>query len=126
TFIAIQPRKRIMHVALKRPVRASLYALIASVLVAAAAPALAETAYIAQVAGRPATATATQNGLLSNPVSAPQYGPRQAAFTPAPGIAAPVRNGNFAQTIQLGNFNQVGQFQAGQGNFSNVGILGGQ
>ena len=120
-----------MHLALKSPAQARLYALLISMLVAAVTPVRAETAYIAQVAGRPGATIATQSGLLSNPAPSTSYGSQQngshqTSFVPAPGIAAPVNSGNFAQTVQVGNLNQVAQFQSGQGNFSNVGVLGGQ
>jgi hypothetical protein len=114
-----------MHVALKCPARARQYALLIPILVAAATPTWAETAYIAQVTGRPGATTSAQNGQPSL-VPSTQYGPHQTSFVPAPGIAAPTHSGNFAQTIQVGNFNQVAQFQSGQNNFSNVGVLGGQ
>jgi len=40
--------------------------------------------------------------------------------------AAPGRKGNSAQTIQIGNANQVFQSQSGGNNVSNVGIWGGK
>jgi hypothetical protein len=114
-----------MHIALKCLAQARQHILMISVLVAAATPTWAENAYIVQVTGRPGATNSTQSGVLSNPVPSTQFGARQTSFVPASGIAVPIRSGNFAQTIQIGNFNQVGQFQSGQGNFSNVGVLGG-
>jgi hypothetical protein len=47
-------------------------------------------------------------------------------ITPStPETAAPVGGGNFASTLEVGQFNHVFQAQAGAGNVSNVGIVGG-
>jgi hypothetical protein len=54
-----------------------------------------------------------------------QYTPSQTAFVPTPETAS-ARNGNFAQTLQIGSFNRVLQSQSGGNNFSNVGVIGGK
>jgi hypothetical protein len=95
-------------------------------LIATAAAANAETAYISQVNTRPGATSTPHGNFQSSPVPTTQYGPGQMSLVPAPGIAAPTHSGNFAQTIQVGSFNQVLQFQSGQNNVSNVGVLGGQ
>lgn len=51
--------------------------------------------------------------------------PRSTAFVPTPEAATSARSLNFAQTLEIGRSNQVAQFQAGQSNISNVGVIGG-
>jgi hypothetical protein len=114
-----------MHVTLTRQAHA-LYVLFALMLVIATPVANAETAYISQVNTRPGATSTVHGNIQSSPVPTTQYGPGQASLVPSPGIAAPTHTGNFAQTIQVGSFNQVLQFQSGQNNVSNVGVLGGQ
>jgi hypothetical protein len=98
----------------------------AAVLVASCGPALGESAYITQVTSKFSGAPPS---IASQPVtvapSAP-YVPRQMSFVPTPETAAPARNGNYAQTIQVGNSNAVFQAQAGGNNVSNVGVWGGK
>jgi hypothetical protein len=116
-----------MHVALTRHAQALLHVLSAlMLLIATAAAANAETAYISQVNTRPGATSTPHGNFQSSPVPTTQYGPGQMSLVPAPGIAAPTHSGNFAQTIQVGSFNQVLQFQSGQNNVSNVSVLGGQ
>jgi hypothetical protein len=97
-----------------------------AILMAAGSPVLAETAYIAQVNPKVAGSTPA----AASPPA--QFGPtaqpatRQMSFVPTPETARPARNGNFAQTIQVGNSNQVFQAQVGGNNVSNVGIWGGK
>jgi hypothetical protein len=88
-------------------------------------PAFAETAYIAQVNPKSSSfePMASQRMQL---VAASQGAPRQTSFAPTPEAATPVRNGNFAQTTQVGTANAVFQVQSGGGNVSNVGIWGGK
>jgi hypothetical protein len=84
----------------------------------------ADNAYIDQANGRSFGAASLQNPApASIPVT--QFGARQTAFIPTPETATPARNGNFAQTLQIGSFNHVFQSQSGANNASNVGILGG-
>jgi hypothetical protein len=105
---------------------AALRGLIAAILVTACGPALAESAYIAQVNSK---ITGPMPSIVSQPVPvarAATYAPRQVSFVPTPETAAPARNGNFAQTIQVGNSNAVFQAQVGGNNVSNVGVWGGK
>jgi len=106
--------------------RASLRGMIAAILVAGCGPALAESAYIAQVSSK---FSGPAPSIVPQPVpaapSAP-YTPRQMSFVPTPETAAPARNGNYAQTIQVGNSNAVFQAQVGGSNVSNVGVWGGK
>jgi hypothetical protein len=102
-----------------------LRAISAIVLMAACSPALAETAYIAQVVKSSAAAPmAAAQPIQMAPTAQPVA--RSMSFVPTPEMAAPARNGNFAQTIQVGNSNQVFQAQAGGNNVSNVGVWGGK
>ena len=106
--------------------RTSLRVLIAGLLVAACGPALAESAYIAQVNSKIAGPVPS---IVSQPAPvapAAPYAPRQMSFVPTPETAAPARNGNYAQTIQVGNSNAVFQAQVGGNNVSNVGVWGGK
>lgn len=100
-------------------------AISAIVLMAVCSPALAETAYIAQVAKSSGTAPmAAAQPIQMVPTAQPAA--RSMSFVPTPEMAAPARNGNFAQTVQVGNSNQVFQAQAGGNNVSNVGVWGGK
>ena len=106
--------------------RASLRGMIAAILVTGCGPALAESAYIAQVTSKfsgPAPSIVSQPVPVSPAVP---YAPRQMSFVPTPETAAPARNGNYAQTIQVGNSNAVFQAQTGGNNVSNVGVWGGK
>jgi hypothetical protein len=91
-----------------------------------AAPASAQSAYITQVnpnsSGFASTSTASPSIQLV-PVS--QSAPRETAFVPTPETSATARNGNIAQTLEIGSYNRVLQSQSGGNNFSNVGVIGG-
>jgi hypothetical protein len=106
--------------------RASLGGMIAAFLVTACGPALAESAYIAQVNSK---ISGPAPSIVSQPVpvapSAP-CAPRQMSFVPTPETASPARNGNYAQTIQVGSSNAVFQAQTGGNNVSSVGVWGGK
>ena len=113
-----------MYITLKR--RMSLLGALAGALLAVCSPALAETAYIAQVnpkSSNAAPTTASQPLQMAPPAP---YASRPTSFVPTPEMAKPANNGNFAQTIQVGNANQVFQSQAGGNNVSNVGVWGGK
>lgn len=96
------------------------------ILLVAGSPVLAETAYIAQVSPKVAGSAQTAASQSAQFVPTAQPATRQMSFVPTPETATPARNGNFAQTIQVGNSNQVFQAQAGGNNVSNVGIWGGK
>jgi hypothetical protein len=100
--------------------------MITAVLLAGCGPVLAESAYIAQVNTK-ASASALSNVSQPVPVApAASYAPRPMSFVPTPETARPARNGNYAQTIQVGNSNAVFQAQTGGNNVSNVGVWGGK
>jgi hypothetical protein len=101
-----------------------LRAISAIALMAACSPALAETAYIAQVTSSGSAPMAAAQPIQMVPTAQPAA--RSMSFVPTPEMAAPARNGNFAQTVQVGNSNQVFQAQAGGNNVSNVGVWGGK
>ena len=113
-----------MYFTLKR--KMSLRAALAGVLMAASWPAFAETAYIAQVNPSSAGSAPTAASQPIPLVPAAQSAPRQMSFVPTPETTRPGHNGNFAQTIQVGNSNQVFQSQSGGNNVSNVGVWGGK
>ena len=123
-----------MHVAMKRVAMkrnamkagSSLRGALTGALLLAATPAVSgETAYITQASSGPSGSMTSSMPLMQTvPVS--PYGPRQAAFAPTPETAATARNGNIAQTLQIGSYNTVFQSQSGGNNVSNVGILGGK
>jgi hypothetical protein len=112
-----------VHVALKAilSLRAGL---TAALMFAACAPASAQTAYITQVSPHTSgfTTSLTPQSIQLVPVA--QNAPRETAFVPTPETTS-ARNGNIAQTLQIGNFNHVFQSQSGGNNLSNVGVLGG-
>ena len=103
-----------------------LRAALAGVLVAACAPALAETAYIAQANPKASGSAIMAAAQAVQLVPAVPYASRPMSFVPTPETAAPARNGNSAQTIQVGNSNLVFQSQSGGNNVSNVGVFGGK
>lgn len=113
-----------MHFAMKK-ILSPQAGLAGLVLLAACPAALAQSAYITQVNSR-------SSGVITSPmVSQPtqtvpvfQYTPSQTAYVPTPELAVP-HNGNVAQTLEIGNSNNVFQAQSGGNNFSNVGIIGG-
>ena len=111
-----------MYVALKHMTRA----LAALPAILSAAPAKAETAYIAQVNPAPVKVGQVTSSQTSQPLPVTQYGPASTAYVPTPETARPGRNGNFAQTLEIGSFNNVFQSQSGGKNFSNVSVLGGK
>jgi hypothetical protein len=106
--------------------RLSLRTVLTGVLMAACSPALAETAYIAQVNSQSSGSAPMVAAQPIQMVPAAQSAARPASFVPTPEMAAPARNGNFAQTVQVGNSNLVFQSQSGGNNVSNVGIWGGK
>jgi hypothetical protein len=113
-----------MHFAMKTIL--STHAVIFGALLTVA-PALAQTAYIQQVDPHsPGITSSTSAAVqLLQPVPVAQGAARSTAFVPTPETATPARNGNLAQTLQIGSYNQVFQAQFGGNNYSNVGVIGG-
>lgn len=100
--------------------------LIGALLLAACAPASAQTAYITQV--NPHSAGFVSASAASSPAQLVPYSqtaPRETAFVPTPETSPTARNGNIAQTLQIGSYNRVFQSQSGGNNVSNVGVIGG-
>lgn len=100
---------------------------LAGLLMLTACPtAFAQSAYITQVNPRSSGFTSSVTSQPTQTVPVFRYTPTQTAFvpTPTPEMAVP-HNGNVAQTLQIGSYNQVYQAQSGGNNFSNVGIIGG-
>jgi hypothetical protein len=90
-----------------------------ALLVASAAPgaAVADSAFVTQIAGAPAARGAG----LAAPVAAPSVG------APTPEFATPrTRGGNLAQSLTVGSYNSIAQIQGGANDKSAVGILGGR
>jgi hypothetical protein len=106
----------------------ALLGIAASALSAGHSAAMADGAYITQATH--ASASMAQHATtqpLSGVVTplAPRT-PRSGAFFPTPEAAtASAKSLNFARTLEIGHNNQVAQFQAGQSNISNVGLVGG-
>ena len=114
-----------MHFTLKS-VTSLRAGLIGALLLAPSAPASAQSAYITQVSPNSSgfvSASTASPSIQLIPVS--QTAPRETAFVPTPETAPTARNGNIAQTLQIGSYNQVFQSQSGGNNFSNVGVIGG-
>jgi hypothetical protein len=98
--------------------------LVGALMLAACPAAFAQSAYITQISPRSSgfISTTASQPIQTVPVS--QYTPSQTAFVPTPETAT-ARNGNVAQTLEIGKNNQVYQGQFGGNNYSNVGIIGG-
>ena len=105
--------------------RLSAIAFVAAAMSAISAqPATADGAFVTQ---------ATKGGffghsLISNPVtgqSSPDVPPHGGTTQATPETTIQATGGNFAGTLEMGHNNFVLQAQAGSGNKSNVGILGG-
>jgi hypothetical protein len=103
----------------------SAIAFVAASAAAFAQPAFAESAFVTQAtkgafSGRPS---------ISSPMTVqsqfPNVPSRGGGAQPTPETTVPASGGNFAGTLEMGRNNFVLQAQAGAGNFSNVGILGG-
>jgi hypothetical protein len=107
-------------------IRSLRAALIATSMLTACPAAFAQTAYITQANPRASGFTSTTASQPAQTVPVFQYTPSQTAFVPTPETAMPARNGNVAQTLQIGSFNNVLQSQSGGNNFSNVGVIGGK
>jgi hypothetical protein len=113
-----------MHFALRNQL--SAIALIATGATAISAqPVFAESAFVTQAS----KAASFARSLISSPVtvqSTALYAPPHGGATqPTPETTVPASGGNWAGTLEIGQFNHVLQAQAGSGNSSNVGILGG-
>ncbi len=104
------------------------FAALGAALCCAESAALADSAYINQATGE-APAQSSQQVLRPLPIATMPASPHTqhaAAFVPTPETAATANKSlNFAQTLEVGRSNQVAQFQAGQNNLSNVGVVGG-
>jgi hypothetical protein len=113
-----------MHVTLKSVL--SLQAgLIGALMLAASAPASAQSAYITQANPNSSSYVASTASAPIQLVPVSQNAPRETAFVPTPETAQTARNGNIAQTLEIGSYNRVLQSQSGGNNFSNVGVVGG-
>jgi len=103
---------------------ASFCGALAAFVIGTAAPALADSAYIAQVNPK-AAVMAPAPAVPSAPmVPTGNFVPRQSAYVPTPETTR-LRSSNVAETLQVGNFNHVLQAQVGGSNVSNVGVIGG-
>jgi hypothetical protein len=101
-------------------------AFVACVVAAMSAQsALADSAFITQAAkssfvGQPS---------ISFPVNVQSFAsfvpPSRGPTAPTPETTVPATGGNFAGTLEMGQFNRVFQGQSGFGNVSNVGIIKG-
>jgi hypothetical protein len=104
----------------------SAIALVAAALPAMLVqPAFADGAFITQAS----KGAFFGQSRISNPVTGPSsftYAPPHGGTTQAtPETTVPATGGNLAGTLEMGRNNFVLQAQAGAGNTSNVGILGG-
>ena len=93
--------------------------------IALSVPASADGAFIEQ-AGRGAVTGRHVgfNGMSHSQGTVAPLQSRVPAFTPPPELSAQ-SGGNYASTLQIGNYNKVFQAQAGSNNRSNVGIING-
>jgi hypothetical protein len=88
------------------------------------APLHAESAYIAQVSAKASVTASPMTTQTVQVVPTNNYGPRQSAFVPTPETTR-AHSSNIANTLEIGNANNVFQAQSGGRNFSDVGVLGG-
>jgi hypothetical protein len=120
-----------MHLALRSLVSHAGFAVMAclALSVAFAPEAFADGAFISQ-----ATVSAKAAGVALPIPASPSSTTGSPAFTPhvgstraTPELATPAlaSGGNFASTLEIGNYNKVFQAQLGAGNVSNVGIIKG-
>jgi hypothetical protein len=98
----------------------ALVAFIAALNVSAQA----ESAYIAQASTKAGVSVPAISAAPVQVVPATSYAPRQTAFVPTPETTR-VNSTNLANTLEVGNANNVLQAQAGGRNYSNIGVLGG-
>jgi hypothetical protein len=97
----------------------------AVVTFAHASPGRAETAYISQAVGSVGAHGFTMPLTSASPQASAPFGASRSRPT-LPEMAVPrVTGGNYASTLQIGSYNSVFQAQSGFGNYSNVGIIGG-
>jgi hypothetical protein len=99
--------------------------LVGALMLAACAPASAQSAYITQANPNSSSYVASTASAPIQLVPVSQNAPRETAFVPTPETAQTARNGNIAQTLEIGSYNRVLQSQSGGNNFSNVGVVGG-
>jgi len=111
-----------MHIAMIS--RALLGGALVAAVLAANAAAAGESAYISQVSAKAGAAASTTISQPAPIAPSGNYAQRQAAFVPTPETTR-ARSSNFANTVQIGNANNVFQAQSGGRNFSDVGVLGG-
>jgi hypothetical protein len=102
------------------------FAFVVTTMPPFAQPAIADGAFVAQ-----ATKGAfVGHSLISTPINVPSPAPfappRGGTTQLTPETTVPASGGNFAGTLEMGHSNFVLQAQAGAGNSSNVGIIGGK
>jgi hypothetical protein len=97
----------------------ALVALVAPAILAQ--PASADGAFITQAP----KGSFAGHSLIALPLTAPAQGPSHGGTPATPETTVPATGGNFAGTLEMGRSNYVLQAQAGAGNTSNVGVLGG-
>jgi hypothetical protein len=88
-------------------------------------PAFADSAFVTQATkgGFPGRSSISAPASVQSPAFF--AAPRGGVMQPTPETTVPASGGNFAGTLEIGQSNHVLQVQAGTGNMSNVGILGG-
>jgi hypothetical protein len=92
--------------------------------IAVSAPASAEGAFIEQAARGTITRAHAISAILHTQSTAAPLPSRVPAYTPPPELSTQ-SGGNYASTLQMGQYNRVFQAQAGSNNYSNVGIIKG-
>lgn len=106
--------------------RFSAIAFVAAAMpVISAQPALADGAFVTQAAGGVSLVHSAISNPVTSPPSSPYVPPHGGTTQATPETTVPATGGNFAGTLEMGRNNLVLQAQAGSGNLSNVGILGG-
>jgi hypothetical protein len=101
---------------------ASIVLLVASSFSQAA---FAESAFIQQAGNGPSSGRPVTSSYPAVHAPTTSWVPHPTSPTPTPETAAPASGGNFASTLEVGQYNRVFQGQIGSGNVSNVGIIKG-
>jgi hypothetical protein len=100
--------------------------LCAIALVVSAAPAFADGAFITQASNGSFFGHSAISTPINMPSQVPYVPPHGGTTQLTPETTVPASGGNSAGTLEMGKNNFVLQAQAGGGNSSNVGILGGK
>jgi len=113
-----------MHCALRNHLYAAAFVVTATLPFAQ--PSLADGAFVTQASKGAFFGHTAISTPINVPSQVPFAPPRGGTTQATPETTVPASGGNFAGTLEMGRGNFVLQAQAGGGNSSNVGIIGGK